>query len=527
MGQLEDLQRNRIARMQHIEKGFCDDDNQDNVIKAHNVGDVHPKHPDWVWTQLPSGKYDWRVRRKGQAKSDSSSASKQENNNKSDEKHEHEYKIEDAEKYVDKSSVSSVEKKIAKFILGGKSEKEIKQAMLNANVDSSVVDNVYKLGRKLASEAADEAKRIYKKETAKKNSSDNLKENELKKIGFSKEVEGKEIWFEKKYNNHLLRIVQEEVGNNDWWIAKVDSEYVLDDNNKPVTFETPLEAAEEAIDFVDSQKDSEPDFTPKIPKEISSLTNRSDYKTFEAAYRRLGADIFKEKYPTAADFQKFLSDSPYRHPKTQEEEEMFLGRNYAGDYTYLYRKQPLSKTAQIANMKKYYEDKAVKAKKEYQEKKNADYWASSEGVKRKSEIEQELKEQSEIRKKSVSDAISDVQKLFGSNNNEYEIDVRLSDYGDYSLGIKIDNKSWDSLSLGVKRDFWNKNNFKVEFKQSAISYDFNNPDDVKMAQAMFHCGNVIAQNTNKIKDILIKHGATYASTKDKVDKLYEELDTNH
>ena len=46
MGQLEDLQRNRLARTQHIQKGFCGDDNQDDIVKAHNVGDVHPNHPD-------------------------------------------------------------------------------------------------------------------------------------------------------------------------------------------------------------------------------------------------------------------------------------------------------------------------------------------------------------------------------------------------------------------------------------------------------------------------------------------------
>lgn len=76
-------------------------------------------------------------------------------------------------------------------------------------------------------------------------------ERELKKLGFSKEVEGKEIWFEMIYKKHLLRIMQEEVGDNNWWLAKVESEYLLDADNKPMTFETPLEAAEEAIDFVD------------------------------------------------------------------------------------------------------------------------------------------------------------------------------------------------------------------------------------------------------------------------------------
>ena len=76
-------------------------------------------------------------------------------------------------------------------------------------------------------------------------------ERELKKLGFSKEVEGKEIWFETNYKKHLLRIVQENVGDNNWWLAKVESEYILDADDKPMTFETPLEAAEEAIDFVD------------------------------------------------------------------------------------------------------------------------------------------------------------------------------------------------------------------------------------------------------------------------------------
>ena len=76
-------------------------------------------------------------------------------------------------------------------------------------------------------------------------------ERELKKLGFSKEIEGREIWFQMTYKKHLLRIVQEEVGDNDWWLAKVESEYLLDTDNKPMTFETPTEAAEEAIDFVD------------------------------------------------------------------------------------------------------------------------------------------------------------------------------------------------------------------------------------------------------------------------------------
>ena len=76
-------------------------------------------------------------------------------------------------------------------------------------------------------------------------------ERELKKLGFKKQVEGREIWFEMTYKDNLIRIMQEEVGDNNWWMAKVESYYVLNADNKPCTYETPLEAAYEALDTVD------------------------------------------------------------------------------------------------------------------------------------------------------------------------------------------------------------------------------------------------------------------------------------
>lgn len=30
---------------------------------AHKVGDRHPKHPEWEWTEYQPGKFDWRIRR--------------------------------------------------------------------------------------------------------------------------------------------------------------------------------------------------------------------------------------------------------------------------------------------------------------------------------------------------------------------------------------------------------------------------------------------------------------------------------
>ena len=78
-------------------------------------------------------------------------------------------------------------------------------------------------------------------------------ERELKKLGFKKQTEDREVWFEMTYKGKLIRIVQEEVGVNDWWEVKVDSDYLRTDNDRAMTFETPLEAAEEVIDQIDSK----------------------------------------------------------------------------------------------------------------------------------------------------------------------------------------------------------------------------------------------------------------------------------
>lgn len=57
----EDIQKHRQAVAENIEKslqiGYTE---SEDFEKAHNVGDIHP-NGKWVWAQLPSGKFDWRV----------------------------------------------------------------------------------------------------------------------------------------------------------------------------------------------------------------------------------------------------------------------------------------------------------------------------------------------------------------------------------------------------------------------------------------------------------------------------------
>lgn len=346
MGQLEDLQRNRLARMQHIQKGFCGDDTEGDIFKAHNVGDVHPNHPDWVWTQLPNGKYDWRVR-KGQV--------------------------------------------------------------------------------------------------------------------------------------------------------------------KPAPAPAP-------------KPSGEPDFTPKIPQEIASLTNRSDWQAFEAAYQQYGNDLFAEKYPDEQSWKDAVAaDKTWYKDKGKEAYHLAMKRL---GLTGRVSQQP-SKTAQIEQMKQLYVSQAKARQEAHQKAKNEAYW-TGEGAKRKAEIEKERDEQVAIRKKEVADATAEVQTLFGKNTG-YKLEVTLDDYGSYKLGVIVDdNRTWDSITLDVRRDIFSKNkDFKTELRYASMTCDCSEPDEVKRVQNLFHCGNLIMQNTDKIKDIIIKHGAVYAEAGKKLDALNAELKKNH
>lgn len=78
-------------------------------------------------------------------------------------------------------------------------------------------------------------------------------ENKMKKYGFEKHKSGREIWFETTYKHKLIAVLQEEEGKDDWWNVRVDSTYLLNADGKYMSFETPEEAAEEAIEQIDNK----------------------------------------------------------------------------------------------------------------------------------------------------------------------------------------------------------------------------------------------------------------------------------
>lgn len=68
----EEINQHRAAVAENIQKACEIGFTGNELEKAHKVGDVHP-NGKWVWTQLPSGKYDWRVIKKTGAGSGGSS----------------------------------------------------------------------------------------------------------------------------------------------------------------------------------------------------------------------------------------------------------------------------------------------------------------------------------------------------------------------------------------------------------------------------------------------------------------------
>ena len=68
----EEINQHRAAVAENIQKACEIGFTENELEKAHKVGDVHP-NGKWVWTQLPSGRYDWRVIKKTGAGSGGSS----------------------------------------------------------------------------------------------------------------------------------------------------------------------------------------------------------------------------------------------------------------------------------------------------------------------------------------------------------------------------------------------------------------------------------------------------------------------
>ena len=293
------------------------------------------------------------------------------------------------------------------------------------------------------------------------------------------------------------------------------------------------------------QQNQEPDFTPKSPQEISRLNIQSNGKDFEDAYRILGADIVKEKYKTQASIQKYIQNHRWEGVDTQAEMEFDLGFKEAGAHIARGHK-PLSKTAQIAAMKKYYEDKAARAKEAYQEKKNADYWAGA-GAKRKADIMKRRDELKEQITRSIEGAKQKIQSLvatsvpdgpsktkmiptevsFAVNYDEERITIQeMTDTGNrFNDGIEI------TITHG---DLWTKPGDKgydetgsAEINMSSMRTKESESVDWEHERNKMLLANTAMSQISNIKKSLVGYVSEIREARAEMGKLSEELKQNH
>lgn len=81
----EEINQHRAAVAEQIQKACEIGFTGNELEKAHQVGDIHP-NGKWVWTQLPSGKYDWRMIKKTDSSKGSASRETKKRGDAKDEK---------------------------------------------------------------------------------------------------------------------------------------------------------------------------------------------------------------------------------------------------------------------------------------------------------------------------------------------------------------------------------------------------------------------------------------------------------
>lgn len=280
----------------------------------------------------------------------------------------------------------------------------------------------------------------------------------------------------------------------------------------------------------------EPDFTPKIPQEISRLNNRSDYDAFDAAYDAIGADLFTEKYPTTAAQQQAVANSIY----TKEQLIRRMGRVYAGDI------DDASKTTQISRMKSYYEEKAKAAKDAHQKAKNEAYW-EGEGAKRKADIMKRRDELKDRITRNIEGAKKEIQSLvatsvpdgpFKSKMIPTEVSFVVN-YNDERITIQETTDTGNRYNSGIEitithGDSWVKTGDKgydevgtAEISMSSMRTKEAESVDWEHERNKMMLANTTMSQMGKIKKTLVGYVSGIREARDEIKKLDEELAKNH
>ena len=145
-------------------------------------------------------------------------------------------------------------------------------------------------------------------------------EQELTKLGFKKYIGSGETSFEKEHNGRRVRVIQEKPGKSDSWQVTSNSKFLRDADGKAMSFGSLVEAAHEAMDWVDGKSKGKGNSTSELAKEgiekrIKEIENEQD-QIEETTQENLLA-IFKEELGPETDVK-------FAYPG--ERAEIYLGK---------------------------------------------------------------------------------------------------------------------------------------------------------------------------------------------------------
>lgn len=142
----------------------------------------------------------------------------------------------------------------------------VQEKVHNEGVNPSASTKMFAAVNKWFDAQKFEKKDVKKGETKLPSKLGDLEFNEDKPTG--------ERWYEGEMDGQRVRILQEKVGKDDWWVAEISGRNVVDDNNKAMKFDNVQDAFEEVkqeMKFSELPKVnlSEKDFTRHVDEEMA------------------------------------------------------------------------------------------------------------------------------------------------------------------------------------------------------------------------------------------------------------------
>jgi hypothetical protein len=115
-----------------------------------------------------------------------------------------------------------------------------------------------------------------------------------------------ETWYEGNIKGKKVRILQEEVGNNNYWNLEIDSSFIKNADGNTMSFSSPKEAMKELINGKYLEQKEKIDLSSLNEKQKKALEDARELKNFQKSE-------LKQKGPSIPQNLVSVSDSNYKY----------------------------------------------------------------------------------------------------------------------------------------------------------------------------------------------------------------------